>query len=150
MSSVFVTVRIGPHHFGAPVECVTEILSDPQRTVIPRTPSLVAGVAVVRGQPLVMFDLRETLGLEAAPVPFALRWEVPGDIVLLAVDRIGSLRTMATDPLPAERWQSVVPDAVAPWVDQAYRLDDEWIWTWPADLPTRLQNLLVHEAAHAS
>ena len=67
MTSSVLTARVGPYLFGAPVSAVTEILPRPAVTPIPRTPPVVAGVAVVRGQPLVVFSLRAALGLEPAP-----------------------------------------------------------------------------------
>lgn len=147
MTSPLLTTRVGPYLFGAPVTAVTEILSRPTITRVPRTPSTVAGVAVVRGQPLAVFTLRPAVGLEAASVPIALRWASAGSVALIAVDRVESLWTPG-DPLPADVWSALVPTGLAPWIASGYRYEQEWLWAWPEDLPQRLQNTLTGGLAH--
>ena len=132
MSAVLL-VQVGPYTFGAPVAAVTEILARPAVTRVPRTPPVVAGVAVVRGQPLPVLSCGPLLGLEGGPVAVALRWGP----VLVAVDAVEGLwqPSAALDPAT---WRDLVPAAARPWVEAGYRHDSRWVWAWPPDLPERL------------
>lgn len=132
------TVRVGPYFFGAPVSAVTEILAEPHVTPIPRTPAAIAGVAVVRGQPLTVLTLRPALSLPPEPVSMALRWGGHRGTSLIAVDQVESLWTPEA-PLARSAWADLLPGEVASWVSQAFRVGSEWLWAWSDDLPDRLQ-----------
>ena len=147
MTSALLTARIGPYLFGAPVSAVTEILSHPAVTRIPRTPPLVAGVAVVRGQPLAVFTLRSAVGLDLGPVSMALRWAGPSGVALVAVDQVQSL-WQPRDPLPPDAWNGLVPGELIPWIASGHRVGQEWLWAWPEDLPERFQHLLMGGISH--
>jgi purine-binding chemotaxis protein CheW len=137
MTTPLLTVKVGPHTFGAPTTTVTEILGHTNLTPLPRTPAVVAGVAVVRGQPLAVLSMRPLLHLAPNPAFLSLRWQTETGVVLLAVDEVESL----VDPgpeLPAEAWTGLVPASLIPLVSAAHRHGDGWLWAWPPDLPDRL------------
>ncbi|PSR22782.1 MAG: chemotaxis protein CheW [Sulfobacillus acidophilus] len=142
MESQLLTVKIGPYFFGAPVSAVTEILADPAITPIPKTPSSIAGVAVVRGQALTVLTLHPALNLPQGSVRMALRWGDHRGTSLIAVDHVESLWTPAA-PIPPERWQGLVPAALVAMITNAYRWDQEWLWEWSEDLPDRVQATLL-------
>ncbi len=146
MEEQLLTVRIGTYLFGAPVSAVTEILADPSVTGIPKTPPLIAGVAVVRGQPLTVLTLRPHLGLESAPVKMALRWGGHRGTSLIAVDQVESLWAPGA-PLPDDTWRDLVPPEAVSWITRAFRMGDEWLWAWSEELPDRLQESIA-SAAH--
>lgn len=135
-------VRIGSYLFGAPVVAVTEILSHLEVTRIPQAPALIAGVAVVRGQPLEVWTLRPALGLDDAQPVLALRWEGARGVSLLAVDVVESLWSPG-EALVHDLWENLVPTAIAPWVENGYRHEKEWLWGFAADLPDRLQTAIL-------
>jgi len=147
MSSPLLTTRVGPYLFGAPVTVVTEILARPTITRIPHTPPAVAGVAVVRGQPLAVFTLRPAVGLDPTTVPIVLRWASPLGVALIAVDQVESLWTPG-ESLPLDVWTSLVPQSITPWIASGYRYAHEWLWAWPDDLPQRLQSTLTGGVIH--
>ncbi|AUW94061.1 MAG: chemotaxis protein CheW [Sulfobacillus thermosulfidooxidans] len=138
MEEQLLTVRVGSYLFGAPVTAVTEILSNLSVTHIPQTPELIAGVAVVRGQPLEVWTLGAPLGLPPKDVGLALRWESSRGVSLVAVDMVESLWTPGP-PLSRDLWENLIPQAAAPWVVGAYRMESEWLWAFAPDLPDRLQ-----------
>lgn len=142
MEEQLLTVRVGPYLFGAPVTAVTEILSHLSVTHIPQTPDLIAGVAVVRGQPLEVWALWAPLGLEPRQIALALRWESARGVSLVAVDAVESLWSPG-QPLARDLWDSLVPPAISPWVESGYRMESEWLWSLAADLPDRLQSSIL-------
>lgn len=145
MEGQLLTVTIGDYVFGAPVAAVTEILASPQVTTIPRTPSVIAGVAVVRGQALTVLTLRPYLNLPASSVPMALRWGGHRGTLLIAVDRVDSLWT-PNEPMAEDKWQGLVPQTMVGFLAAGYRSGSEWLWAWADDLPDRLQNSVLTTA----
>jgi purine-binding chemotaxis protein CheW len=149
MTEQLLVVRVGTYLFGAPVSAVTEILAKPALTPIPKTPALIAGVAVVRGQPLAVLSVRPLLELTPADVTMALRWGGARGVTLVAVDHVESLWTPGA-ALPHEAWSGLVPSQVAPWITAAYRYDAQWLWAWAPDLPDRLQDTLTGGVLHVT
>ncbi len=148
MEEQLLTVRVGSYLFGAPVSSVTEILADTGVTPIPRTPSIVAGVSVVRGQPLMILSIRPLLSLPQAPVTMALRWGGRRSTYLIAVDRVEGLYA-PDQPLPPDSWMGLVPEGVTSWVQDGFRWRGEWLWAWTSDLPDRLMAGLQQPMAPA-
>ncbi|MBX5466911.1 MAG: chemotaxis protein CheW [Firmicutes bacterium] len=124
-------VAVGEDRWAAPTTRVVEIVALPPVTPLPLAPPLVIGVAVLRGQPLVVLTPRPG----GNPGPVALRWVVDGQGWLVAVDGVERLWRPGPS-LPATAWQTLAPPE-AP-VAAAYRLEDGWVWQWPDDLPWRL------------
>lgn len=137
MEQQLLTVRVGSYLFGAPVSSVTEILADTGLTPIPRTPAMVAGVSVVRGQPLTVLSLRPLLNLPPVAVNMALRWGGRRSTCLIAVDRVEGL-CIPDQPLPPDSWMGLVPEGASHWVQDGFRWGGEWLWAWTPDLPDRL------------
>ncbi|MCY0878901.1 MAG: chemotaxis protein CheW [Firmicutes bacterium] len=137
MNQELLVVRIGPYFFGAPVLAVAEILQLSDVTRIPRVPPQVAGIAVVRGLPLMVMTLSPALGLPAERMEFVLRWAGDRNTALVHVDEVVGL-VQVDHPLPKDSWATLVPPAAANWVVDVYRWHDEWLWAWPEDLPQRL------------
>lgn len=142
MDQQLLAVRVGPYLFGAPVAAVKEILAKPVVTPIPRTPPMVAGVTVIRGQPLAVLTIRPALQLPEDEVSMVLRWGGDRGAFLIAVDAVESLRTPGKS-LPRDTWSTLVPAAIEPWITNAYRDGSEWIWAWAEDLPDRLQDAVL-------
>ncbi|MCL6562439.1 MAG: chemotaxis protein CheW [Firmicutes bacterium] len=137
MEQSLLVCQVGSHWLGAPIAQVTEILDRPQPVPVPRTPSLVAGLAVVRGQPLALWTLRPLLGLEPTAPRYALRWEFEGEVVLVAVDAVEALWE-PTEPLPVDAWQGLVPASFRFLVSTGWRYQDGWLWGLEPDLPSKL------------
>ncbi|MBX5466175.1 MAG: chemotaxis protein CheW [Firmicutes bacterium] len=138
MAESLLVCQIGPYGFGAPIAQVTEILDRPTEVRVPRTPPLVSGVAVVRGQPLALWTLRPLLGLDPTAARFALRWEVGGEVVLVAVDGVDALWEPGP-PLAREAWQGLLPPRILPLVSAGWRYGPGWVWAFEPDLPIRLR-----------
>lgn len=141
MEGQLLTVKVGPYFFGAPVTAVSEILAEPEITAIPQTPPSVAGVALVRGQPLTVLTLRPWLNLPSVPVSMALRWGGHRGRSLIAVDQVENLWT-PSDALERDGWLGLLPPTVSALVTDGYRFQSEWLWAWAEDLPERLHQTL--------
>lgn len=146
MTSSLLVVRVGPYTFGAPTEAVTEILGQPPLTPLPRTPAVVAGMAVVRGQPLAVLTVRPLIGLERVDAVLVLRWQGPGGVVLVAVDQVETLIVPGVE-LPSEAWAGLVPVDVMPLIVASYRHGNDWLWAWPPNLPDLLLRSVASTAS---
>ncbi len=131
--------RIGPYALGIPIVVITEILDHLAIQPLPHVPDTLAGVAVVRGQPLSVWTLGPLLRTPKEPIRLTLRWEWNQHAVLLAVDRVDSL-WQPGEAIASERWEGVVPTVLRPWIAEAFRHGEEWLWALPPDVPERLQD----------
>ncbi|HUK66959.1 MAG TPA: chemotaxis protein CheW, partial [Anaeromyxobacteraceae bacterium] len=64
--SEWLTFMLGGEEYGVAIGQVREILKAPSITEVPRAPSHVLGVIMVRGEVIAVFDPRQRLGLPAA------------------------------------------------------------------------------------
>jgi len=63
----FVAFRLGDEEYAVAIEAVREILRAPVLTEVPRAPSHVAGIVLVRGEVVAVQDPRRRLGLSGSP-----------------------------------------------------------------------------------
>lgn len=142
MTRQLLVVRIGTSQWGMPPDRVSEIIARPRLTRIPQTAETLAGVAVVRGQPLPVVVPHPLWGdVPPDPMRQALRWMTDQGPVLVGVDAVETLWTVTEDPLSPSAWTGVVPPDLQPLIEMVYRRDAEWIWvappTWPMALLQR-------------
>ncbi len=90
-----------------PIEHIREIVRDPVLTEVPRAPSHVLGVMMLRGEVVPVFDLRRKLGLgQLSTPPRASRVVIvdlglgPAGIVVDTVRQVVRLRDSAIEPTP--------------------------------------------------
>jgi purine-binding chemotaxis protein CheW len=101
-----VTFRIDDRFFGVEVQTVREIKSWIETTPLPHTPPHVRGVLNLRGDILVVYDLRARLGLgltDATPTHVIVVVSVNGRLVGLLVDSVFDILTVGQEdirPLP--------------------------------------------------
>ena len=96
----FVAFRLGVEEYAVAIERVREILKAPVLTEVPRAPTHVAGVILVRGEVVAVQDPRRRLGLPGAPGPSArvIVCEATGERVGLLVDGVSQVLRL----LPSE------------------------------------------------
>jgi purine-binding chemotaxis protein CheW len=102
--SEFVTVALGDHTFGIPVEEVRDVLTPPPLTHVPLAPPEVAGALNLRGRIVIAIDLRKRLGLPPAAAntaPMCVVVESGGELYSFLVDRVGDV--LRPDPMSFEQ-----------------------------------------------
>lgn len=136
MTQQLLVVQIGAYRWAVSPGHVQEIVARPRVTRIPQTRPILAGVVVMRGQPLPVVVPHPLWG-DPAPetVRYAMRWHTEQGPVLVGVDAVDTLWTVTDDPLPVSAWSGVVPAELHSFIDAVYRRDTAWIWvappTWP-------------------
>lgn len=139
MTHHLLVVRVGSYQWGMPPDAVSEIIARPRVTRVPQTVPVLAGVAVVRGQPLPVLVPHALWGeVPPDPVRQALRWLTPDGPILVGVDAVDALWPVTTAPLPANAWTGVVPSELQPFIEAVYRRDEAWVWVAPPTWPTAL------------
>jgi len=145
MADNVLAVRIGGYRIGCPVRLVTEILSRPKITRVPRTAKILRGVSIVRGQPLAVWSIAPLLSLPQDEVQLVVRWTTSTGAALLAVDEVDRL-VAAEFSTPKEAWQDLLSPTVALLVSGAELMDGEWLWRLSDDTIDQLQNLALRDA----
>jgi len=88
----FLSFRLGPDVYAVELARIREIVSSPPLTEVPRSPSDVIGICSVRGLLVTVVDLRQRLGLSAAPPTRLSRILLAntdsGEVVGLLVDEV--------------------------------------------------------------
>lgn len=109
-----VTFELGEQLFGAPVEQVEAVLTEPKITRVPLAASQLSGVINLRGRIATAIDLRNCLQLPpSAPKGMLLVTEHKGELFALKVDRVGEVMHLSLkdyEPNTASleaKWQSV-------------------------------------------
>ena len=85
MTSGYVLFRLDDHTFATPLEAVREIVRLGGVERLPGMARPMAGVLVLRGRPLPVWDVRESAADEAGD---CLVVEIDGDVVGVAVDAV--------------------------------------------------------------
>lgn len=60
----FLEFSLGNEHYGVPLLTVREVISKPETTVIPNSPSYFVGIMNLRGQVITVIDLRKKLSIK--------------------------------------------------------------------------------------
>jgi len=94
MSEQLATFTLCGHLYGVPVARVQEVLQGQLATRVPLAPGAVAGLMNLRGEVVLVLDLRRRLSLpdrddDTAPMSVVVR--VDGEVISLLVDRIGDV-----------------------------------------------------------
>jgi purine-binding chemotaxis protein CheW len=88
----FLSFRLGADVYAVELARIREIVSSPPLTEVPRSPSDVVGICSVRGLLVTVVDLRQRLGLTAAPPTKLSRILLAntdsGEVVGLLVDEV--------------------------------------------------------------
>ncbi|HUB68152.1 MAG TPA: chemotaxis protein CheW [Candidatus Methylacidiphilales bacterium] len=98
------TFTVGNLLFGVDVLSVQEVLRPQPMTRVPRAPSLIRGLINLRGQILTAVDLRERLGLPAAPPEISgmnVVVQLPGGLAGLLVDQVGEVLDLSAEQFEA-------------------------------------------------
>ena len=113
----FIAFRLGDEEYAFEIDRVREILRAPSLTEVPRCPSEVAGVTIVRGEVVTVHDPRRRLGLPGAPGPGArvIVCEADGERVGLLVDGVSQVLRLAPQAIeaPSQGIASIDPDYIA-------------------------------------
>ena len=118
-TEMMLTVEAGGASYGLRATSVAELLEDAVVTPLPLVPPILAGVAILRGRPVLTFSLPRLLGLDATAPPRGYVVVVIGSSrFALAVDTIGRLQRSAgaeSDPIPLDLATLLPPG----WLDLA-------------------------------
>jgi len=121
----FVTLTVADQLCGVPVLGVRDILGEQVITRIPLAPVEVAGSLNLRGRIVTAIDLRQRLGLPAAP-PGAVRMSVVaeqgGELYALLVDQVSEVIRVPASAF--ERNPPTLPPIWARFSTGIYRLED--------------------------
>ena len=113
----YVAFRLGEESYAFEIDRVREILRAPSLTEVPRCPSEVAGVTLVRGEVVTVHDPRRRLGLPGAPGAGArvIVCEADGERVGLLVDGVSQVLRLAPQAIeaPSQGIASIDPDYIA-------------------------------------
>ena len=60
----FIEFSLGEEDYGLPLLTVREVISPPETTIIPNSPSYYVGIMNLRGQVITILDLRKKLGIK--------------------------------------------------------------------------------------
>lgn len=99
-----ITFLIGSESFVLDIMSVRQILSYSGSTPVPKAPSFVEGIIVLRNEVIPIIDLRRRLypHLEAAPNPLILITRTSAGVIGLKVDQVRRMITIGVDEiLPA-------------------------------------------------
>jgi purine-binding chemotaxis protein CheW len=122
----FVILTVADQLCGVPVLGVRDILGEQTITRIPLAPKEVAGSLNLRGRIVTAIDLRQRLGLAAAP-PGTKRMSVVaeqgGELYALLVDQVSEVMSVKASAF--ERNPPTLPPAWARFSTGIYRLDNQ-------------------------
>ncbi len=102
----YLTFRLGDEEYAVEIACVREILKAPTITEVPRAPSPILGVILVRGEVIPVHDPRRRLGLPAAPAQKGARvvicdaGEGPEGLLVDSVSQVVRLPPSAIEARP--------------------------------------------------
>jgi purine-binding chemotaxis protein CheW len=116
------TFQLGAFVFGADVHMVREVVQSLRLTPVPLAAHGIAGLINVRGELILVVDVRQRLGLppSTSPDPFYVVVEREGETVALMVDTVGDVVAVdeATFAPPPETLRGIARELVR----GAYRL----------------------------
>jgi purine-binding chemotaxis protein CheW len=107
MSAGYVTCRLAHQAFAFPLEQVREIVRMDRIEPLPGMPSPMAGVVMIRGMPLPVFDLRESATPDGRGD--VLVFDVDGHPVGVAVEQVTAVVSAAETALSAAPLSKALP-----------------------------------------
>jgi len=125
MSRQFATFSVAGARYGIDVLRVQEALRAQARTTVPLAPPGITGLVNLRGQVVMLLDLRTRLGLgplAADAEPMMIVVEVDGEPISLLVDEIGDV--IDVDDSQFETPPDTLPVALRDVILGAYKLDN--------------------------
>ena len=125
MSRQFATFSVAGARYGIDVLRVQEALRAQARTTVPLAPPGITGLVNLRGQVVLLLDLRTRLGLgplAADAEPMMIVVEVDGEPISLLVDEIGDV--IDVDDSQFETPPDTLPVALRDVILGAYKLDN--------------------------
>jgi len=125
MSRQFATFSVAGARYGIDVLRVQEALRAQARTTVPLAPPGITGLVNLRGQVVMLLDLRTRLGLgplAADAEPMMIVVEVDGEPISLLVDEIGDV--IDVDDTQFETPPDTLPAALRDIILGAYKLDN--------------------------
>jgi purine-binding chemotaxis protein CheW len=105
MTTGYVLFQLGESEYAAPLDDVREIVRLDGLERLPAAQPPLAGLVVLRGSPLPVFDVRPILAAGAAP-------DVRGDVLVMTLD--GDTVGVAVDRVQAVLPPDALPEADAP------------------------------------
>ena len=125
VASSVVSVEVGGHWFGLPIQTLREILAPQRLTPVPLAPPGIAGLLNLRGRVVTTVDVRALLGLPGREDGRGTNVVVAHDDehYSLVVDKVGDVLDLAADRMEPpmatlqEIWRNVTK--------AVYRLDDK-------------------------
>jgi purine-binding chemotaxis protein CheW len=106
-NNAYCTFRLAGHLFGFDIRAVREVNTQTACTPVPQAPPVVRGCVNLRGNIVLVLDLRRLLGMDPAPVTPDSRLIVfkpaVGDSFGVLVDAVGDIATIGDDL--TENWQ---------------------------------------------
>jgi len=139
MKHQLATFKLDNRLYGVDVARVQEALRLHTRTAVPQAPRAVAGLVNLRGQVVLMVDLRARLGREPygpddAPMMVVVR--VDGEPVSLLVDQVGDVLELDSEQLspPPPTLEPALRDVVT----GVYSLDDGLLLSLDVDLAVQV------------
>jgi purine-binding chemotaxis protein CheW len=125
MKKQLCTFTVGDLFFGIDVLTIQEVLRPQPMTRVPLAPGVIRGLINLRGQILTAIDLRERLGLPAAPaeVPgMNVVVRLPDGSVSLLVDQVGEVLNLSEEQF--ETSPVTLRGAVSEVISGVYKLKD--------------------------
>jgi len=125
MSRQFATFTVAGARYGIDVLRVQEALRMQTRTAVPLAPAGISGLVNLRGQVVMLLDLRTRLRLgplEGDAEPMMIVVEVDGEPISLLVDEIGDV--IDAEDSQFEAPPDTLPAALREVILGAYKLDD--------------------------
>lgn len=104
MTEQLASFTLDGHTYGIPVARVQEVLKGQGATPVPLAPAAVSGLMNLRGEVVLVIDLRTSLGLArraADEAPMSVVVHAEGEVISLLVDRIGDVVDVDTDMFEA-------------------------------------------------
>jgi purine-binding chemotaxis protein CheW len=139
MKHQLATFTLDHRLYGVDVSRVQEALRLHTRTAVPHAPRTVAGLVNLRGQVVLMVDLRARLGREPYgpdDEPMMVVVKVDGEPVSLLVDQVGDVLELDSDQFgpPPPTLEPALRDLVT----GVYSLDDGLLLSLDVDLAVRV------------
>jgi purine-binding chemotaxis protein CheW len=139
MQQQLATFKLDNRLYGVDVSRVQEALRVQQRTAVPGAPRTVSGLVNLRGQVVLMVDLRARLGREPYgpdDEPMMVVVKVDGEPVSLLVDQVGDVLDLDTDQCgpPPPTLEAALRDVVT----GVYSMEDGLLLLLDVDLAARV------------
>jgi len=139
MQHQLATFKLDNHLYGVDVARVQEAIRLHTRTPVPHAPNAVAGLVNLRGQVVLLVDLRARLGREPYGIddePMMVVVKVDGEPVSLLVDQVGDVLELNSDQFgpPPPTLETALRDLVT----GVYSLEEGLLLALDVDLAAKV------------